>query len=144
MLTFEPVTEQNFRRIVQMKLPPEQERFVAPNVYSLAQAWLYPEARPFALTDGDEVVGFMMLDWDEEGRSLGIWRFMIAPEHQRKGYGRQAMLEVIRMAKESGLFDSMDLDYHPDNQAARALYASVGFEENGEQEEGEIVMVLRL
>ena len=145
MIRLEPVSERTFRKVVDMRMPPEQDRFVAPNVVSLAQAWLYYEdARPFAVCLGDEVVGFMMLDWDEGERTVGIWRFMIAVEHQRKGYGRQAMEQAIALAREAGCFDLIGLDYVPGNDAARSLYTSLGFRETGEIEDGEIIMELPL
>lgn len=51
MLSFKPITKENFSAIVKMKRP-ENEHFVASNAYSLAQAWLYREANdtfPFAI-----------------------------------------------------------------------------------------------
>lgn len=128
-----------------MQLSAEQNRFVAPNVVSLAQAWLYQdEARPLAVCDGDEVVGFLMLDWDENERTVGIWRFMIAPAHQNKGFGRKALQAAIQLAREANCFDLMHLDYIPGNDVARNLYYSLGFRENGDVEDGEIVMTMPL
>ena len=145
MIRLEPVTERTFGRILDMKLSAEQNRFVAPNVVSMAQAWLYyAEARPFAVCDVEDVVGFLMLDWDEGERNAGVWRFMIAPEHQRKGYGRAALQAAIDLVRGAGCFDLMNLDFVPGNTVARELYASLGFRENGEVEDGEIVMVLPL
>lgn len=40
MVTLELVNERTFSKVVDMKLPEEQNRYVAPNVVSLAQAWL--------------------------------------------------------------------------------------------------------
>lgn len=145
MIQLEQINEKNFRDIVNMKLPPEQSNFVAPNVVSLAQAWLYYDiARPYAIYNDDTVVGFIMLDWDEDERTAGIWRLMIAQEHQHKGYGRQAMEAAIKLARESGKIDLMHLDYVPGNKAAHDLYYSLGFRENGEVDDGEIVMTLPL
>ena len=145
MIRIERVSERNFKKIVDMKLPPEQACFVAPNVVSLAQAWLYyKEARPFAIYSGEDVVGFLMLDWDENERTVGIWRFMIAPEYQQKGYGRMALETVIKYVKDEGKFDLMHLDYVPNNMIARDLYYSLGFRENGKIEDNEIIMTLQL
>lgn len=145
MIKLERITEGSFRAICDMRLSEAQNRFVAPNVVSLAQAWLYyDDARPFAICEGDTVVGFMMLDWDPDERSVGIWRFMIAPDQQGKGYGRAAMVEAINMVKATGLFDYMHLDYVPGNEVARNLYFSLGFRENGKIEEGEVIMILPL
>ena len=142
MMHLEKVSEETFRDVIHLKVAKGQENYVAENVYSLAQAWLYDEAIPFAVLDDDTVVGFMMLDWDEDERTVGIWRFMIGEAYQRKGYGREALRIVIEMVKESGHFDLIHLDYVEENHAARELYASFGFRENGEIEDGEIVMTL--
>ncbi len=95
------------------------------------------------MEDG-EAVGFMMLDWDEGERTLGLWRFMIAADKQGQGKGRQALEALIAMAKANGHFDMMHLDYVKGNTVARGLYYSLGFRENGDVEDGEIVMTLPL
>lgn len=145
MVRLEIVNESTFRKVVDMKLGEGQNRFVAPNVVSLAQAWLYyGEARPYAILDGDKVVGFMMLDWDEGERTVGLWRFMIAPEEQRKGYGKAAVQAFLDLIRNEDAFDLAHLDYVKENTAARNLYASFGFSENGDEEDGEIIMTLPL
>ncbi len=141
----ELVNERTFKRVLNMKLPQEQACFVASNAVSLAQAWLYSEeARPYALCEGDEVVGFMMLDWDEAEKTCGIWRLMIAPEHQKKGYGRQAVEAAVTLAREAGCMELVHLSVEPENTVAKRLYRALGFEETGEIDAGEEVMVLRL
>jgi diamine N-acetyltransferase len=145
MVRLEKVTEKTFFPVVRMKVSPEQEKFVAANVMSLAQAWLYYDfAKPFAILDDDTVVGFMMLDWNEEERLVGIWRMMIGQEHQRKGYGRSALEEVLKMVREAGEFDMVHLSYVENNAAARELYYSLGFRETGEKDDDEIIMTLPL
>lgn len=145
MIQLELVNERTFKKIIDMKLPPEQNCFVAPNVVSLAQAWLYYEnAHPYAILNNDDVVGFIMLDWDEGERTVGVWRLMIAPEHQHKGYGRKAMEAVIKLASEAGTIDMMYLSFVPNNKNAYDLYYSMGFRENGDIEDEEIVMTLPL
>ncbi|WMC91430.1 GNAT family N-acetyltransferase [Kineothrix sp. MB12-C1] len=145
MVSLKEINEDNFRAVVGMKLEGEQSKYVASNVYSLAQAWLYPEeAKPYAIYKDEEIIGFMMLDWDEEERECGIWRFMIANDQQGKGYGRKALEYAVNRIKETGKFDYVSLDYAPGNNVGKHLYESVGFRETGEIEEGEIIMKLDL
>lgn len=146
MINFRKITEENFKAIISMKLP-EDQHYVAPNVVSLAQAWLYYENHdvyPFAIYDEEVPVGFMMLDEDLEERSMGIWRFMIAPEHQNQGYGTESMKKIIGLIKESGKYDFIILDYVQGNEHAKYLYEKLGFTPTGEIENGEIVMRLDL
>lgn len=146
MINFKAITEDNFQAIINMKRPAE-ENFVASNVYSLAQAWLYREAGdvyPFAIYDEETPVGFMMLDEDLEERCLVIWRIMFPVENQNKGYGTQAIEQIIRLAKASGKYDFMIIDYHPDNKIAQHVYEKLGFKPTGEISNGEIVLRLDL
>lgn len=145
MIHLERVNCETFDAVVDMKVAKEQQAFVASNIRSLAQAWLYYEdARPYAVMDGQTPVGFVMLAWRESERIVSVWRLMIALEHQHKGYGRQTLEKVLEMARESGLFDVVVLDYVPENVNAKRLYESLGFAPNGEVEDGEIIMTLNL
>lgn len=133
MIHFKAITEDNFSAVIQMKRPAD-EHFVASNAYSLAQAWLYRDAGdvyPFAVYNDGMPVGFMMLDEDVEERCLIIWRIMFPVEHQNRGYGTQAVKEIIRMAKESGKYDFLLLDCAPDNPIARHVYEKLGFQPTG-------------
>lgn len=146
MISFRKITEENFRAIINMKRP-DGERFVASNAFSLAQAWLYYENHdvyPFAIYAGEVPVGFMMLDEDLEERCLVIWRLMFPPERQYKGYGTQALERIIRLARESGKYDCLILDYVPENKVAEHVYTKLGFRPTGEVSNGEIVMRLEL
>ncbi len=145
MITLKKIDENNYRKVLAIKMNEEQDKFVAPNVVSLAQAWVFYEtARPFAIYKDEEVIGFMMLDWNEKEREAGIWRFMIAQEHQNKGYGRKAMEYALNLIRESNKFDCVFLDYVPGNDSGKHLYESLGFKETGEIDDGEIVMKLDL
>ena len=150
MINFRAITEDNFDAIIRMKRP-DDEHFVASNAYSLAQAWLYRDAGdvyPFAIYDDDQPVGFMMLDEDAEDanaeRCLIIWRSMFPVENQNKGYGTAAIREIIRLAKDSGKYDFLLIDYAPDNKIAEHVYTKLGFRPTGKFEYGEYELRLDL
>ena len=146
MINFRAITEENFDAIIRMKRP-DNEHFVASNTYSLAQAWLYRDAGdvyPFAIYNDDEPVGFMMLDEDLDEKCLIIWRLMFPVENQNKGYGTAAIREIIRLAKESGKYDFLLIDYVPDNHIAGHVYKKLGFRPTGVFEHGEIELKLTL
>ena len=139
MINFRAITEENFEAIIAMKRP-DDEHFVASNAYSLAQAWLYRDAGdvyPFAICEDDAPVGFMMLDEDLDEKCLIIWRIMFPAENQNKGYGTAAIREIIRLAKESGKYDFLLIDYAPDNKIAEHVYTKLGFRPTGVFEHGE-------
>ena len=146
MINFRAITEDNFDAVIRMKRP-DDEHFVASNAYSLAQAWLYRDAGdvyPFVICNDDEPVGFMMLDEDLDEKCLIIWRIMFPVENQNKGYGTAAIREIIRLAKESGKYDFVLIDYAPDNKIAEHVYTKLGFKHTGVFEHGEYELRLDL
>ena len=147
MVDFKAITEENFWTIIRMKRP-ENERYVASNAVSLAQAWLHRDngdVHPFAIYADDEPVGFMMLDEDDHDgdNCLIIWRIMFPVEHQCKGYGTQAIQQIIDLARASGKYDAVLLDYAEGNSIAEHVYTKLGFRPTGEVSDGEVVMKLR-
>ena len=79
------ITEQNYQKILDLSTGAGQEEFVARNARSLAQAWVFRDrARPYALYEGEEPVGFIMLDWRPEKKWVEIWRLMIDHRFQGK------------------------------------------------------------
>ena len=139
------ITEQNYQQILDLSTGKGQEKFVMPNLYSLAHAWVFRKtARPYALYEGEEPVGFMMFDWRPEEKTAEIWRFMIDYRHQGKGYGRAAMELALEKIRRAGLFCRVQLYCVPGNEKARALYHSLGFRETGNTLDGEIQMELIL
>jgi diamine N-acetyltransferase len=82
------------------------------------------------------------------GKSYLIWRFMIDKKYQGKGYGREALklaLDYIRTFP-VGEAKYCWLSYEPENETARNLYRSCGFEEVKEMPKGwdEIPAVMEL
>lgn len=139
------ITGENYQQVLDLSTGAGQEEFVAQNVRSLAQAWVFRDrARPYALYEGEEPVGFIMLDWRPEKKWVEIWRFMIDHRFQGKGYGRRAMELALEKIRRAGVFDRVQLYYVPGNEKARALYRNLGFGETGNTLDGEIQMELIL
>lgn len=146
MVNFKKITEENFDAIIKMKRP-ESENFVASNAVSLAQAWLYRDdgdVFPFAIYDDDTVVGFMLLEEDMDDERLDLWRIMLPPENEGRGYGTAAVKLMIQYTKESGRYKSIGLLCGPKNHNARHIYDKLGFQPTGEICYGDIEMRLEL
>jgi diamine N-acetyltransferase len=128
MVYLENINEDNFYKLVNMK----KQDHVAPNVYSIAQAYVSPKGKPRAIINEEkEVVGFVMygLDGDDE---LWIWRLSIDTPYQRKGYGKAAVKEVIKnVLKEYPEEAELWLGASPENERAIKLYTSIGFKDSG-------------
>lgn len=134
MINFRNITEDNFDAIIKMKRP-KDENFIASNAVSLAQAWLYRndgDVFPFAIYDDDNVVGFILLEEDLEKSRLELWRIMLSPEYEGKGYGTAAIKLLIQYAKDSRLYKSIYLLCNSNNHIARHIYDKLGFKPTGQ------------
>ncbi|WP_369375461.1 GNAT family N-acetyltransferase [Promicromonospora sp. Populi] len=94
-----------------------------------------------AMRDGkpvsDEMIGEIVLnDLDEDVRSANL-RLQLLPNYRGRGYGREAILEVLRFAFDGAGDDPgpglhrVSLDVLSINPRAQALYESLGFVEEG-------------
>ena len=144
-VTVRPLDRNNLWPVVELRLHPGQEAFVAPNIDSIANAFVEPTFVPLAVYADEALVGFAM--YGQHPPDIGRWwviRLMIAAEHQGKGYGRAAMEAVIAMMAERVGCDEIVTSFNPDNAVAANLYASLGFRPTGEIEDDEPLVLLRL
>lgn len=134
MVEFKEITEENFEKVLKLKISDEQDkkRFVAPNVRSLADAYLYRNAGdvfPFAVEDEGEVVGFILLDEDVEEKEYMIWRMMVDERFQGRGYGKAIVKKVIEQFEADKRFDVLIADYVVGNEPMKQLLEKMGFKE---------------
>jgi len=149
------LTRENYRPFMRLRVSPAQETFVALNSVSMAQAHFHPEATMFGIVAGEEPVGFAMLEDHTKDPAncddaykvepyVGLWRFMIAAEHQGKGHGARAMELLIAYARTRAPAKAMLLSFVPEEGSPRDFYARHGFVETGELAGDERVMRLSL
>ncbi|MCP4600725.1 MAG: GNAT family N-acetyltransferase [Proteobacteria bacterium] len=138
------ITMDNFYECIDMSVAEHQQGFVASNMYSLAEAKADGVSIPLAIYSSGVMVGFIMYNFDSESGTGYIDRLMVAAEHQRRGYGRAAMLEVISRLRNTPGCLRIRTSFDPPNTVADALYQGLGFRRTGEVDGGEIVVVLEL
>ena len=143
-ISLRPVTRDNFHDVVELKVREDQKTFVAPNVYSIAESKYYPWMTPEAIYAGETLVGFTMTGYSEKDAAVWIIRLMIADGFQGKGYGREAMRQIIANLSARPDCDRILISYEPENRVAKMLYASLGFAPTGEIRYGEEVACLTL
>lgn len=149
-VTLREITAETVRSVIRLSVTEYQNRFVAPNAVSLAQALFAPQAWYRAIYLADEPVGFVMLSDQSllspppENPEAWVWRFMVDARHQRKGVGRAAMLQVIEHVRSKRVFKRLMISYVPGEGGPEQLYLSLGFRPTGEMDEGEVEMELPL
>ncbi len=147
------ITQTNFNECISLKVADNQKKFVATNVQSLAAAFVNPTYHPFGIYDSEahyqanpSMIGFTMYELID---AVGfILRLMIDEKFQRKGYGRAAMIEVIRRLKLHPEVEQIATSHVRENEAAARLYESLGFvdwehELRGDEYSGERYLILQ-
>lgn len=160
MLRLEKIHGQNVWDILRLKVAENQRHFVSSNDRSIIEAYTTIAgngyAFPFGIYDDSTPVGFLMIGfgtddyWDDAPPvatdNYNLWRLMIDEKYQHKGYGREAVklaLDFINTLP-CGKAEYCWLSYEPENEVARRLYHSFGFEETGEKDCDELIAVLKL
>jgi diamine N-acetyltransferase len=141
------ITDQNVKAVCELKVAPSQEHLVAANVSSLAEAYAdYDHAWPRAIVRDGQVVGFLMLEIDlddEDGRPYWLWRLMVGANHQRQGLATAALALAFDEVRSRG-GDEIYTSWVPGDASPEPFYLGLGFEPNGEIDDGEIVARLSL
>jgi diamine N-acetyltransferase len=143
-ISLREINRDNWKEAIRLDVAPDQERFVASNLYSIAEAIFNPTFVPLAIYDETEtMVGFLMYGINPDSDELWILRLMVDQRYQGRGYGRAAMEEIIRWLRAEPGFREVFTSYKPDNHVAARLYRSLGFEAAYRIEHGEAVVRLR-
>lgn len=149
-----PVTKENWKELVALNVRDDQKHFVASNLYSIAEAQFgetvpgegHWEMHPYGMYDEGKPVGFLMLSYNYDfPRFQGfILRLMVDAAQQGKGYGKFGMNWMLEKFRADARVQVVGISYEPNNEVARKLYASLGFQETGEIMDGESLALLNL
>ena len=155
VVTLREITKTTVRTICLLDVAPRQDRLVAPNAFSIAQAGFHPEAWFRAIYADETPVGFAMLeDWSlvkgatpelwRGEQYVALWRFMIDQRFQQLGFGAQALKLLIAHARTRPGAKNMLLSFVPEARNPEPFYQRFGFARTGEEDDGELVMSLAL
>jgi diamine N-acetyltransferase len=148
-----PVDKDNWKELVRLKVREDQKHFVASNLYSIAEAQFgddyegHWDMHPFGIYDDEGTpVGFLMygFNFEHPKQQAFIIRLMVDEKHQHRGYGRFGMQKMLELFRADERIRAVGISYEPENEPARTLYASLGFEETGEMIDGEVLAIVRL
>ncbi len=138
------VTVQNWKDCINLTLAPGQEAYIPTNLYSIAEAQFYPEARSRAIySESNVLVGYTLFGRDVMSGKWKVFRLMIDAAHQRKGYGEAAMKQIIAEIAKEPDGEEILICYHDPNEDARRLYVRLGFIEQEIDASGRITALLR-
>jgi diamine N-acetyltransferase len=149
-ITLREITRETVHSVTKLSVAENQQGFVAPNAVSLAEALFSDEAWYRAVYDNEELVGFVMLS-DESLKkeppaepNIGLWRLMIDQRYQKRGIGREVMRLVLEYVRSRPGIYHFYTSYVPEPGGPGPFYLGLGFEPNGEVEDGEVVVLYPL
>ena len=151
-VTLREITADNRDAVLALHTSPEQERFVSTVAGSLDEAAAHPEGKPWyrAVYADEEPVGFVMLSWDVEPdppRLNGpwfLWKLLIDARHQGRGYGREAVRQVVELVREQGGTELLT-SHVPGEGGPQGFYTRLGFVPRGDLDpSGEVILRLDL
>ncbi|WP_348788618.1 GNAT family N-acetyltransferase [Leifsonia sp. NPDC080035] len=147
-LRLEELSAKNVVAANALTLKPGQEQFIAPVSYSAAAAVADPSTSwQRVVLDGDEVVGFIMGDFDphaqhEEFRAI-LWRINVDADDQGRGIGTFAVRALADEARKRG-HDRLHVIWESGELGPEQFFLRSGFQPIGETQYGETIGALEL
>ncbi len=131
-----------------LSLKPGQEQYLAPVSYGIAATVINPVTSwQRVVVDGDEVVGFVSANFDDEAPqdhfTSVLWRINVDADDQGRGVGRFAVEGLLEEARTRGL-DHVNVIYEAGSDGPEKFFQRVGFTPVGETEYGEVIAEIRL
>lgn len=144
MVSLREVTVETVRTILNLKVAPSQEKFVATNAVSIAEAYFVKEAWFRAIYAAEMPVGFLMLHDDPKEQTYFLWRFMIDARYQGLGFGRRAIELLVEHVRTRPGATTLGVSCVPGEGSPCPFYEKLGFQATGEEHHGELVLRLPL
>ena len=138
MLELKKINRNNIGELLKLEVFDNQKSFVATNNSSIIEAYIAITENNHVFTFGvyndDTPIGFLMIGFDVNSDEEG------APKIAKGNY---LALEFVNTFP-CGTAKYCWLSYESENDIARQLYKSVGFEETDEKDGEEIVAILKI
>lgn len=131
MIFLKEINEENFEDVIKLRVSQNDNKFVASNVRSLADCWLYRnnnDCFPFAIYAEDILVGFLLISIDKEEKEYYIWRIMIDEKYQNKGYAQQVLKLILEEVNKDSSIEYILTDYVVGNNKMKYILEKLNFE----------------
>ena len=125
-IKFRDIDKSNYNECISLRVGEHQKNYVASNMYSLVQASYEDGLYPLGIFNEDEMIGFLLYDYDEELNGWSFSRFMIDIKYQNKGFGRKALEKFLEYFQSKFPNKSLYTSVEIDNDIAIKLYQKYG------------------
>jgi len=138
------VTAETVRTICKLEVSEAQKHFVAPNSFSIAEAYFESKAWFRAIYADETPVGFLMLYDDPDKSDYFLWRYMIDDRYQKLGFGKRAMDLLLEYVRTRPGAHELRLSCHPGEEGPEPFYRHYGFTRTGNWLDNEAEMRIDL
>ncbi|MBU1082669.1 MAG: GNAT family N-acetyltransferase [Spirochaetes bacterium] len=139
MIHFKEITEENWIECIGLKEGENARKFIASNLFSIAQAQFYPKAISRAVYNDETMVGYTLYGEDEDEHDMfHIDRLMIGLDYRNSGFASETLQLIIDEASKKN-FKKLAASVHPENEKMHKLLSKFGFEFQGEFDDDEMV-----
>jgi len=130
-VTLKPITNENWKEAIDLTVKEEQKRFVASNLYSIAELQFLENFKASGIYNEEKMIGFAMYGIDPDDNNFWIYRLMLDQAYQGKGIGAESVKVIVEEIKciNSANIPLIMIGYHPENDGARFAYKKAGFVE---------------
>lgn len=136
----------NYGEVLELKIEPEQEKYVPSSCYLIAKSKYHPNHQVRAIYADGKVVGLVLYqtgDGDFEPHECEIFGFMVDRKYQFKGIGKAAINLLVSEIRSLKQFTDIELSCDPMNKAAEKVYLDCGFKDSGYvKNDGSIVFMI--
>jgi diamine N-acetyltransferase len=141
VISLREINKENLRSVLRLKVSPEQERFVASNAVSIAQAYFDRDSAWFrAIYAAEMPVGFVMLSVLPAQAEYFLWRFMLDARYQRHGFGQRAIKLILEHVLSQPNATELAVSCVLGDGSPRAFYERAGFISTGEMDGEELIL----
>jgi diamine N-acetyltransferase len=123
-----PIDIDNWKEVIELDVTNPQKKFVRSNVFTIAEANFYPNAKLRGIEAGGNFIGLAFYGFEPEDGKCWLLRIMIDQRYQNQGYGRKAIELIIDDVRKSFDTKYFYLSVVPKNSGAIMLYEDMGFE----------------
>lgn len=147
-IKLKPIDKTNWEECANLRVAADQADALPSNLYSIAELNFYPQTKAVGiLGENGIIVGFATFGIPENNGALKIFRLMIDEKQQRKGYGKAALVQIVKDLFAENNIDEIEVCYHPGKKLLKDFYGSIGFKEkellpDKRRKEGKMLAVL--
>ena len=128
------VNEENWFEIINLRVNEKQQKYLDRSIGIIARGYIYRHcnARVFGIADDSTIVGVALVrDFTEEPLNYELQQFMIDERFQNKGYGTEALQQILEFLKQEGRYNGVEVCVNREDTAAIHVYEKVGFVDSG-------------